>query len=356
MKGLILSGGKGTRLRPLTYTAAKQLVPVANKPVLFYAIEDLVHSGVTDIGIVISVGDTGDQIRAAVGDGSSFGARIIFIPQEAPLGLAHGVKIAQDFIGDDSFVLYLGDNFLRDGAKSYIDEFREGTANSTILLKAVPNPQSFGVAELENGRLVRLVEKPKVPKSNLAVVGIYLFDHRVFDAVNSISPSARGELEITDAIQKLIDWGLDVQGRIVEDYWIDTGKASDMLEANRLVLETLERRIDGTIDESSDVVGRVVIEKGAQVLNSVIRGPAIIGSGTIISDSFVGPFSAIGPACQIESAEIEHSIVMENCRVRNLSRRIQDSLIGRNVEIGPAERKPRGYTFMLGDFSRILIE
>ena len=354
MKGLILSGGKGTRLRPLTYTAAKQLVPVANKPVLFFAIEDLVESGVTDLGIV--VGDTGDQIRAAVGDGSAFGATVSYVEQSAPLGLAHAVKTAQPFIGTDRFVLFLGDNFIRDGVVKYVHEFAESNANAMILLYRVPNPQSFGVAEIADGRVVRVVEKPKEPKTDLAIVGIYMFDRHVFEAADNIKPSFRGELEITDAIQYLVDHDFDVQARVVDGCWIDTGKRADMLEANRLVLETLEARIDGTVDEASEVYGRVVLEAGAEIRNSVVRGPAIIGHNTKIIDSFVGPFTAIYHDCELVHSEIEHSIVMENCRLLNVPQRIEDSLIGRNVEITRSPVKPRGYKFMLGDYSRVAMD
>ena len=354
MKGLILSGGKGTRLRPLTYTAAKQLVPVANKPVLFYAIEDLVEAGITDLGIV--VGDTQDQIRAAVGDGSRFGARATYIEQPAPLGLAHGVKISEHFLGRERFVLFLGDNFIREGIVPFVREFAASDANALILLHQVPNPQAFGVAEIDEGRVVRVVEKPKEPKTDLAIVGIYMFDHHVFEATRSITPSARGELEITDAIQYLVDHDYDVQARVVKGWWIDTGKMADMLEANRLVLETLEPQILGSVDQDSQIYGRVVIQEGAEIKNSVIRGPAIIGEYTQIADSYVGPFTSIYHHCLISQAEIEHSIVMENSRIVGISHRIEDSLIGRNVEINHSPIKPRGYKFMLGDFSRVGIE
>jgi len=354
VKGLILSGGKGTRLRPLTYTAAKQLVPVANKPVLFYAIENLVEAGVTELGIV--AGDTIDQIRAAVGDGSRFGARVTYIDQAAPLGLAHGVKIAESFLGNDRFVLFLGDNFIREGVVEFVREFAESDANATILLHKVPNPQAFGVAEIEGGRLVRVVEKPKEPKTDLAIVGIYMFDHHVFAATKAIKPSTRGELEITDAIQYLVDSGFNVQARTVTGWWIDTGKMSDMLEANRLVLETIDQRIDGLVDEGSEIDGRVQVAKGAEVINSVIRGPAVIGERARIVDSYIGPFTSIDHDCLVQQAEIEHSIVMENSRIVNIPHRIEDSLIGRHVEINHSPKKPRGYTFLLGDFSRVGID
>jgi glucose-1-phosphate thymidylyltransferase len=351
MKGLILSGGKGTRLRPITYTGAKQLVPVANKPVLFYAIEDLVEAGVTEIGIV--VGDTGDQIRAAVGDGSQFGARVSFIQQDAPRGIAHGVKIAQEFLGDESFVLFLGDNFIRDGIVALVDEFRASGANSQILLYRVSNPEAFGVAEVQGDRMVRVVEKPKVPPSDLAIIGIYLFDRHVFEAIDQIKPSGRGELEITDTIQVLIDRGLEVVPKIISGWWIDTGKHADMLEANRLILETQEPEIVGMVDGKSQIYGRVVVQKGAQIRNSVIRGPAIIGEETIVSDSYIGPFSSIYHHCVVQGSEIEHSIILEHSRIIDVPQRIEESLIGRNVEIFRSEIKPRAFKFMLGDYSKV---
>ena len=351
MKGLILSGGKGTRLRPITYTGAKQLVPVANKPVLFYAIEDLVEAGITEIGIV--TGDTGDQIQAAVGDGSQFGASVTYIPQDAPRGLAHGVKISQEFLGEEPFVLFLGDNFIRDGIVSLVDEFRTSGANSQILLYRVANPESFGVADVRGNRIIRVVEKPKVPPSDLAIIGIYMFDHHVFEAIREIKPSARGELEITDTIQVLIDWGLTVVPKIITGWWIDTGKHADMLEANRLILETQEPETLGTVDDKSQVYGRVVIQKGAEVRNSVIRGPAIIGENTQVIDSYVGPFSSIYHDCLIQGSEIEHSIILEHSRIVDVPHRIEESLIGRNVEIARSPIKPRAYKFMLGDYSKV---
>jgi glucose-1-phosphate thymidylyltransferase len=351
MKGLILSGGKGTRLRPITYTGAKQLVPVANKPVLFYAIEDLVEAGVSEIGIV--VGDTGDQIRAAVGDGHQFGAKVSYIQQDAPLGLAHGVKIAREFLGNDSFVLFLGDNFIRDGIVQLVDEFRASHANSQILLYRVSNPEAFGVAEVQGDRIVRVVEKPEVPPSDLAIIGIYMFDHHVFDAIDQIRPSARGELEITDTIQVLIDRGFVVTPKIITGWWIDTGKHADMLEANRLILENQDPLILGSVDEQSQIYGRVVVQKGAQIRNSVIRGPAIIGEETFVVDSYIGPFSSIYHHCVIQGSEVEHSIILEHSRIIDVPNRIEESLIGRHVEIARSEIKPRAYKLMLGDYSKV---
>jgi glucose-1-phosphate thymidylyltransferase len=351
MKGLILSGGRGTRLRPLTYTSAKQLVPIANKPVLFYGIEALVAAGVREIGIV--VGDTADEIRAAVGDGSRWGARVTYLPQDAPRGLAHAVLISEPFIGREPFVMYLGDNLLNKGIVPLVEEFtREGPA-AQILLARVPDPQMFGVAELENGRVVRLVEKPQEPRSDLALVGVYMFGPEVFTSVKRIAPSARNELEITDAIQDLIDRGLTVKPHVVDGWWKDTGKLEDMLEANRLILDTLERRVEGTVDEVSRVEGKVVIEPGAVIERSVVRGPAIIGANARIVQAYVGPFTSIMNDVRIEDAEIEHSIVLEGSVITALANRVEDSLIGKNVRIYRLPVKPSAYRFMLGDNSEV---
>ena len=351
MKGLILSGGKGTRLRPLTYTSAKQLVPVANKPVLFYGIEAIASAGIRDIGIV--VGETQAEIRAAVGDGSRWGVRVAYIEQDAPRGLAHAVKISQSFIGSDPFVMYLGDNLLNKGISHFVDQFAREKPAAQILLARVPDPQMFGVAELRNGNVVRLVEKPKEPIGDLALVGVYMFGSEIFESVNQITPSFRNELEITDAIQNLIDRGLTVRPHIVEGWWKDTGKLEDILEANRLILDTLERRIDGTVDEASRVEGKVVIEDGAVVERSVIRGPAIIGRGARIVHAYVGPFTSIMNDVEIRDSEIEHSIVLEAASLRDLANRVIDSLIGKNVQIYRIPLKPSAYRFMLGDNSEV---
>src|SRR3982751_5466992 len=347
MKGLILSGGKGTRLRPLTYTSAKQLVPVANKPVLFYGIESLVAAGITDIGIV--VGDTQAEIRTAVGDGSKWGARITYIQQDAPRGLAHAVLISEPFIGRDPFVMYLGDNLLNKGITGFVEEFVREAPAAQILLTRVPDPQMFGVAELVDGRVVRLVEKPKVPKSDLALVGVYMFSSAVFDSVKRIKPSFRNELEITDAIQDLIDRGLEVRPHLVDGWWKDTGKLEDMLEANRLILDTLTRRVEGTIDAESRIEGKVVIEPGAVVERSVIRGPVVIGAGARIVHAYVGPFTSIGQGVEIRDSEIEHSIVLDGSVISDIANRVEDSLIGRNVKIYRLPVKPSAYRVMLGD-------
>ena len=351
MKGLILSGGKGTRLRPITYTSAKQLVPVANKPVLFYGLEALVAAGIRDIGIV--VGDTQAEIRAAVGDGSRFGARVEYIEQDAPRGLAHAVMISEAYINGDPFVMYLGDNLLNRGISRFVEEFERERPAAQILLTRVPDPQMFGVAELAGGRVVRLVEKPKEPKSDLALVGVYMFSHEVFTSVKRIKPSFRNELEITDAIQDLIDRGLEVRPHLVEGWWKDTGKLEDMLEANRLILDTIERRIDGTVDAESRVEGKVVIEAGAQIERSVVRGPVLIGAGARISGAYIGPFTSIGNRVEVRDTEIEHSIVLEGAVITDLANRIEDSLIGRNVRIHRLPVRPSAYRFMLGDNSEV---
>ena len=353
MKGLILSGGKGTRLRPLTYTSAKQLVPVANKPVLFYGIEALVAAGITDIGIV--VGDTQAEIRAAVGDGSKWGAKVTYLPQDAPRGLAHAVLISEPFIGADPFVMYLGDNLLNRGIVEFVEQFVKERPAAQILLTPVPDPQMFGVAELKDGKVVRLVEKPKEPKSNLALVGVYMFGPEIFASVKTIKPSFRNELEITDAIQDLIDRGLRVTPHLVSGWWKDTGKLEDMLEANRLILQTLAPRTDGTVDAASKIEGNVVIEAGATVEHSVIRGPAVIGPGARIKHAYVGPFTSIGPDVEISHSEIEHSIVLEGALIHDLDTRVADSLIGRGVKIHRLPLKPAAHRFMLGDNSVVWI-
>jgi glucose-1-phosphate thymidylyltransferase len=350
MKGLILSGGRGTRLRPLTYTSAKQLVPVANKPVLFFGIESIVAAGITDVGII--VGDTRDEIRAAVGDGSRFGARVTYIEQDAPRGLAHAVMIAEDFLGDDSFVMYLGDNLIAGGITSLVEEYQGLGCNAQILLAEVPNPSQFGVAELSaDGKTIRrLVEKPAEPRSNLALVGVYMFDKNIFASVHRIQPSARGELEITDAIQDLIDRGFEVHPHKVRGWWKDTGKLGDMLEANRIVLDSYDlkrRHVD--LGDGSTIEGRVDLGDGVELIDSLVRGPAIIGARTRIENAFVGPYTSIGEDCTLVSCEIENSIVLAGSEIRDIGTRLDGSLLGRNVRIVKTELKPKAYRFMLGD-------
>lgn len=354
MKGLILSGGKGTRLRPLTFTQAKQLVPVANKPVLFYGVEALKEAGIEEIGII--VGDTKEEIKAAVGDGSRWGARITYIEQEAPLGLAHAVMIAEDFLGEEPFVMYLGDNILKSGIKSLVEQFQQEKPNSLILLTPVPNARMFGVAELKDGKVIRLVEKPKQPKSNLALVGVYMFDFHIFEAVKAIKPSWRNELEITDAIQYLVDHGYEVHPHIVTGWWKDTGKIEDVLEANRLILESIEGKREGQVDQKSKINGQVILEKGTVVRNSIIRGPAIIGEGSEIVDSYIGPFTSIQKGCKIIKTELEHSIVLEGSEIQDVGSRIDESLIGREVKIFKCPPKPSAFRFMVGDKSEIGIK
>ena len=352
LKGLVLAGGKGSRLRPLTATGAKQLVPVANKPVLFYALEQLVEAGVPDVGII--TGDTADQVMDAVGDGSAFGASITYIPQPAPLGLAHAIITAESWLGDSPFCMFLGDNFLGGGIVSYTTRFRERPCAAQILLRRVDDPSSLGVAVLDpDGRVLRLVEKPREPVSDLAVIGVYYFGPEVHEITPTLTPSARGELEITDAIQGLIDAGFDVRAQTIGDDWIDTGKKDDMLEANRLILGSLQRRIDGDVDTESTLIGPVVVEMGASVAASTVRGPAVIGPGTSVRDSYIGPFTAIGPDCQLFGCEIEHSIVLEGSIIRNVERRIADSLIGREVVVERSPLRPQAIRLLLGDHSRV---
>jgi glucose-1-phosphate thymidylyltransferase len=367
MKGLILSGGAGTRLRPITHTSAKQLVPVANKPILFYGIEDMAAAGITEIGIV--VGDTRDEIKAAVGDGAQFGVEVTYIPQDEPLGLAHCVLIARDFLGDDDFVMYLGDNMLEQGLEEFIERFeaaQQASAAPTlgdgagaggdsaapaaqILLCPVPDPHRFGVAEVDaHGHVVRLVEKPVDPPSDLALVGVYLFTAAIHEAVAAIEPSDRGELEITDAIQWLTDNGRIVRHEVLEGWWLDTGKKDPLLESNRRVLESLEPDIAGAVDETSTVDGRVVIDLGAEIVNSEVRGPAIIGAGARIVNSYIGPFTAIAEDCEIIDSEVEHSVILERSRVVGVSR-LMDSLIGRDVEVKPSPQRPKATRLMVGD-------
>jgi glucose-1-phosphate thymidylyltransferase len=353
MKGLILSGGKGTRLYPLTYTRAKQLIPVANKPVLFRVIEAIRDANIAEIGIVI--GDTGPEIREAVGDGSRFGVEVTYIPQDAPLGLAHAVKISRDFLGDDRFVMFLGDNVIEGGISPLIADFAHHPEwNSQIVLTAVDFPEQYGVAELDaNDRIVKLVEKPKVPPSNLALVGIYMFDHHIFEATDAIKPSFRNELEITDAIQWLIDHDYSVYPHIHTGWWIDTGRPDDMLNANSLVLEELTPAILGTVDDTSEIDQRVTVEEGAEIVNSVIRGPAIIGRNTRIINSYVGPFTSIYHDVVIENSEIERSIVLEHSTIRDIPTRLQDSLIGRYTEVNINGLRPKALKLHLGDYSRL---
>lgn len=353
LRGLILSGGKGTRLRPITHTSAKQLVPVANKPVLFYGIEAMAAAGIKEIGIIIAP-ETGDEIKAVVGEGSQFGVEITYILQDEPLGLAHAVLTAEPFLRDAPFVMYLGDNLLQGGIAELVSAFRTNQPDALILLTPVPDPENYGVAELNGSNTVkRLVEKPKEPATDLALVGVYMFTAGIHDAARAIEPSARGELEITDAIQHLVDQGRRVEPHIVTGWWKDTGRLEDMLEANRLILENVEQRIDGELDAASNVEGRVIVEAGARLIRSRVRGPAIIGAGATLTDCYVGPYTAIAEGCAIERAEVEHSILLAGSSVCGLDGRMESSLLGRNVAIRRDDRQPRAYRFMVGDNSEI---
>ncbi len=363
MKGLILSGGKGTRLYPLTYTRAKQLIPVANKPVLFRVIEAIRDAGVREIGIVI--GDTGNEIREALGNGSQFGdVQFTFIPQDSPDGLAHAVKISKDFLGEESFVMFLGDNVIQGGISTLIREFEANSWNSQIVLKRVANPQSFGVAKLrEDGSVEYLVEKPTHPPSDLALVGIYMFDETIWDAVNGIKPSKRNELEITDAIQWLLDNGQTVFPYVHEGWWIDTGKPTDMLEANSYVMDELlgntppadRRAADVDIDEASEVDARVVIDEGVTIRNSIVRGPAVIGRNVIIEDCYIGPYTSLYHNVTVRECEIERSILLEESTVEKLGTRLQDSIIGRKAKLRSSESKPQALKMNLGDYSDVQV-
>jgi glucose-1-phosphate thymidylyltransferase len=353
MKALVLSGGAGTRLRPITHTSAKQLLPVANKPVLFYGLEAIAAAGITDVGIV--VGDTAPAIKAAVGDGSAWGFRATYIQQEAPLGLAHAVQVAREFLGDDDFVMYLGDNFIVGGIQGLVSEFTANRPAAQIMLTQVSDPRAFGVAELDaTGRVVSLEEKPPAPKSDLALVGVYMFTAAVHEAVAALTPSGRGELEITEAIQWLLDHGRTVDSTVITGYWKDTGNVTDMLEVNRLVLETIQPRLDGVVESGCEIIGRVVVEPGAQVSGSRIVGPAIIGAGSKITGSYVGPSTAIGEECAVTDSEIEYSILLSRASIRGV-RRIEASIIGHDAEVTPAHGVPKVHRLVLGDHSKVQI-
>ncbi|GGQ30515.1 glucose-1-phosphate thymidylyltransferase [Streptomyces mutabilis] len=353
MKALVLSGGSGTRMRPLTHTSAKQLVPVANKPVLFYVLEGIAEAGVTEVAVI--VGDTEQEIRAAVGDGSRWGLDVTYIRQDRPLGLAHAVATARPWLGSDDFVMYLGDNFLLGGIAEQAREFRASRPAAQIMLAQVPDPRAFGVATLdEAGRVTALEEKPDDPKSDLALVGVYFFSPAIHEAVAAIKPSARGELEITDALQRLIEDGADVRSSVVSGYWKDTGNAMDMLEVNRSVLDRITLRCDGAVDARSEIVGRVVVAEGATVTGSRVVGPAVIGPGTTVTGSYIGPFTSIAENCSVSDSAIEYSIVLPGASIVGV-RRIEASVIGRNVEIEPATRAPHAHRLLLGDHSKVQI-
>ena len=349
MKGLVLAGGAGTRLRPLTYTGAKQLVPVANRPILFYVIDNLATAGVREIAVIVSP-ETGAEVRAALGDGSRWGVRFEFVVQDRPAGLAHAVRTARPFLGDDDFCMFLGDNLIGTMIKDAADRFRASTLAASVMLKEVQNPSSFGVAEVDAaGNVIRLVEKPKEPKSNLALVGIYFFRKSIFDAIDAIVPSPRGELEITDAIGKLIEQGLEVRFDRVTSWWLDTGKKDDLLLANDTVLDSwLEHSIQGTVDAESKISGRVRIEPGAVVTRSTIRGPVVIGAGARVIDSRIGPFTSIGDGVVVERSGVDHSVILEGSSIRGIER-LEDSLIGRRVKVHPGDGRTASLSLLVGD-------
>lgn len=355
MKALILSGGKGTRLRPLTYTGAKQLVPVANKPILWYGIEGIVAAGVTDIGIIISP-ETGEEVKAKTGNGELFGAKITYILQEQPAGLAHAVKVAQPFLGDSPFIMYLGDNLIQSDLNLFLERFKSQQTDALILLRQVSNPSAFGVAEVDgNGRVLHLVEKPKVPPSNLALVGIYFFASTIHDAIASIQPSARGELEITDAIQCLIDRQQKVEACQLEGWWLDTGKKDDLLEANRIILDTtcLTKSIECEVDAQSQVIGRVQIGQGTKLVNCTVRGPVIIGRDCYLEHCFIGPYSSVGNHVTLIDVEVDHSVILQSAKVVGIHQRIVDSVIGQRAQLTVTPQRPKALRFMIGDDSQI---
>jgi glucose-1-phosphate thymidylyltransferase len=355
MRALVLAGGKGTRLKPLTTTMTKQLLPVANKPILFYVLDQVRGAGITDIGIIIAP-ETGQSIRDAVGDGSRWGASITYIPQSEPKGLAHAVLTAREFLGDSPFLMFLGDNLVQKGITRFVEEFQKNadTIDSLILLKEVKETHLFGIAELNaGGEVFHIEEKPKQAKSNLAVIGVYIFSPAIHQSISQIRPSWRGELEITDAIQKLIDMGKKVRSHILEGWWLDTGKKDDLLEANRVVLdEFLQRNISCEIGSSCQIMGRVEIGKGTTVENSTIRGPVSIADNCRLSNCFVGPFTSIGPGTVIADSEVEHSVILDNCRIENIDR-LLDSIIGRGTQVMARKDKFKAVRLFLGDDARV---
>ncbi len=351
LKGLLLAGGTGSRLRPLTYTGAKQLIPIANRPILHYAVEAMVQAGVTDIGVIL--GDTGPAIRQSLGTGDAFGCLFTYIPQEAPLGLAHAVKTAQPFLGDAPFLMFLGDNLLRSGLRALVERFMAGQYTASILLTRVHDPRQFGVAVVDHGRVTRLVEKPADPPSPFALVGAYCFRPAIHSVIADLNPSARGEYEITDAIQALIDAHHVVDATFVEGWWKDTGRPEDVIEANRLILDDLVPVLHGTVDSASEMVGRVSVGENAHIEQSILRGPLMVGAGAHIRDSYIGPYTAIGDGVLIEETEIENSVVLPDSQIRQVAERIDQSLIGRGVRVQGRVERPKAMRLVLGDHSRV---
>lgn len=351
MKALVLSGGKGTRLRPLTYTGAKQLVPIANRPILSYVFDNIAKVGIKEVGVIISP-ETGAEVKETIGDGSKWGISIEYILQSEPKGLAHAVLIAQDFLGDDPFVMYLGDNLIGCGIEKFVDTFHTTKADAVILLKPVDNPQAFGVAQADStGKIICLEEKPREPKSNLALVGVYIFSNEIHKSIARIKPSPRGELEITDAIQNLITVGKPVHSHVLDTWWLDTGKKDDLLAANTVVLdEWFKRNIAGSVDSASQITGRVTVEAGAVVRNSTLRGPIVIGSGSIVEDSFIGPFTSIGSDTKITKSIIEHCVILNGAEISHIDR-LEDSLIGRKAKVNKCHHKHEALRLMIGDDS-----
>jgi glucose-1-phosphate thymidylyltransferase len=355
LKGLVLAGGRGTRLRPLTHTAAKQLVPVANRPILFYVLDNLKAAGITDVGVIICP-ETGQAVQNAVGDGSRWNLKIEYILQDQPLGLAHAVRVARHYLGQSGFVMYLGDNLIGSGISEFCGEFNSSGADAMILLKDVATPSAFGIAEIDaSGRVKSLEEKPRQPKSNLALVGIYIFSPRIHNAIDTIQPSWRGELEITDAIQALLDDQCNVLSRRIQGWWLDTGKKDDLLTANTVVLdEWIRREIAGEIDGESLVTGRVQLGKSSRVLRSRIRGPVVIGENVQIEDSFVGPFTSIADNCRIAGSVLEHCVFLEHATISGVER-LEDSLIGKNSAVRKDVNNHQAYRLMIGDDSEVLL-
>ncbi len=354
MKALVLSGGRGTRLRPLTYTTAKQLIPVANRPILYYVMQHIRDAGIREVGVIVSP-ETGQQIRQAL-DQAGFDLQFSYIVQEQPLGLAHAVKTARAFLGGQPFVMYLGDNLIGRGIRHLVETFERDSPDALVLLKEVSDPRMFGVAELDgDGKIRRLIEKPKEPPSNLALVGVYLFGPAIHEVIDEIEPSWRGELEITDAIQRLLDKGGAVHSSVLDGWWLDTGKKDDLLEANKVVLDdVVKRQIEGSVDEGSQVLGRVQLDQQTEIRRSEVRGPTVIGRGTVIANSFVGPYTSIGQHCLIKDSSLEHCVVLDGVRVEGV-KRLEDSILGRKATIHRVPGNHDVLKLMIGDDAEVLL-